>query len=155
MKRLSLIILNLALLFSAFAQDYFRLYWEPNENGNSFTICATKGQNFTVNWDLDNPTIQTFTGTGENMYIEYFYDDSIYFPITVDINAVTYNCRFTHFIANNEKITGIVFFDCNELSYLDIRNNSLTYLHLENCPGLLYLDCSNNNLTGLNIKKMS
>ena len=148
MKKL-LYLLFLLVATSAVAQDVISLKFGYHEATISFTIKATEGETFTINWG-DGYGPETFIGKGDLkivLYRNYWEINSLNIMLTASAN-----CRFTYFDCSpsyNKIITILDVSNCTALTYLNCRGHQLSNLDISNCTALTYLDCSWTLLTNL------
>jgi Leucine-rich repeat (LRR) protein len=101
------------------------------DGDKDFTLCATAGEPFTVNWGDGQPaTTYTGAGTGTDVVPAHTYGASGNYQVTVTGNTAA--CTFTR---------------------LDVAGRSVGALEVSKATGLLSLDGSNNRLKSLDVSK--
>ena len=130
-KFIILIICFLAFSFNAVAQEIIQFTttftWATY---GEFTITATSGKQFTVDWG-DDSDIETITGTDYYQEIKHYYTTPG--DYTVIITGTTIDCLFTTFSVSGG------------------YGRWLTHLEVSKSPSLQYLSCSNGKLNTLDL----
>jgi hypothetical protein len=140
MKKLFVIFAFTGLSLCTNAQDTIRFTWEAGTELKKFTIGATLGTQFTIDWG-DNSGIETKTAgetwspDGTDMFFHSYTTDSNY---TVTITGITEDCCFRILKLGSGIISGDT-------------NYKLVNLDVSACPALQILYCYNSLLTDLNL----
>ena len=125
------IILLFAFSFKLFANESITFTWKGG--AGYFSITATPGKQFTINWG-DGSAIETITGIENYIFCQHYYSNSNVY--TVSINALSNDCKFSHF-------------DCTDC----YNNGSLNSLNVANAPSLIVIECWGQKLSALDISK--
>ncbi|MDR0728604.1 MAG: YDG domain-containing protein [Prevotellaceae bacterium] len=113
----------------------------------SFTINATSGQTFTVDWG--DATVDTMTGAGStDIMSTHTYANNNPYTVTVVTGSA---CSLTLLDVSNQQVTAINITDAPALTWLECQNNQLTTLNVSQNPWLNMLNCDQNPLTGLDV----
>ena len=140
--------MSMALSINLFAQDTIRMVWE-GWTVNSFSITATSGELFHVDWGDDSP-IQSITAIGFSQYLNHSYDNiSNYYTVT--IFAANVNCLFTYFYCADRLVTSLDVSNSTNLLGLDCGTNKLSTLDVSSNTNLTHLSCNDNLLSTLDV----
>ena len=141
----------LGLSLGAKAQDTIRFTWEVRTSWSGdveekmFTIMATNGKTYTVNWG-DGVT-DTIIGTGIGQIIQHTYAGIG----THEVIITTTNCLFTYLDCSSNGLNTLDIGSNMALETLQCQSNQLTALDLSTNTAITYLNCSSNPLTTLDI----
>ena len=155
MKKLTLLLAFTAFSFNLFANDTIRFTWTVGSTRiQEFSIQATNGQPFTVDWKSDGTEVESFTGEYCGAYLYHTYDKAD--DYTVTIAATTAQCRFTglyYSLYYDNQLTALDVSNSTKLTELDCNNNQLTNLDVSKNTELILLSCYNNQLANLDVSK--
>jgi hypothetical protein len=118
------------------------------ENSKSFSIRATTGKEFTVNWG-DGSTIDTYTGIGNSNITPVHDYSSNPGTYTVTITGKTIN----QLTCNNNHLTSLDVSKSIALTNLSCFTNQLTSLDVSKNIALTNLNCNKNQLISLDVSK--
>ncbi|MDR0667548.1 MAG: YDG domain-containing protein, partial [Prevotellaceae bacterium] len=122
--------------------------WKGN-TGKSFSIQATAGESFTVNWG-DASAIGTYTGSGTtDITPTHSYPSTTDYTVTVTGSSM--DCLFTVLNLNNKEVNNLDVINAIDLTEIRCRSNTLSTLDVSCNSVLKYLDCNANLLTTINI----
>ena len=144
------IILLFAFSFKLFANESITFTWKGG--AGYFSITATPGKQFTINWG-DGSAIETITGIENNNFCQHYYSNSNVY--TVSINALSNECKFTHFYSWEEQypFNTLNVTNAPSLIVIEIYKQNLTSLDVSKNTALQTLKLGNNQLTNLDVSK--
>ncbi|MCL2027922.1 MAG: hypothetical protein FWG79_05480 [Bacteroidales bacterium] len=118
----------------------------------SFSLYATAGETFTVDWGNGTTTTHTGNGNAEaTPPIEHVYGDDASYDVTV--RASSPECRFILLDVNGRNLTALDVSNSPELTTLQCHNNQITTLDLTENTKLAYLLCYSNQLPALDVSE--
>ncbi|MCL2435134.1 MAG: chitobiase/beta-hexosaminidase C-terminal domain-containing protein [Lentimicrobiaceae bacterium] len=120
--------------------------WNAETSEKSFSIVASNGRNFTVDWG-DGSLSTTLTGTGDPIILQdvsHIYAEKGAYTVTI-----TGACEFSGFYCTSAQVTNLDVSQSSTLLNLYCNDNQLTTLDVSTCISLLYLYCQGNALTSL------
>ena len=150
------ICLSVAILFSTnslFAQalEEISFVWK-GADAKSFSIEATAGKSFSVDWGNGNTTIHTGMGAVEVVPSQAYANNNNY---TVTVSALSNDCLFSILTVYNKEISSLDLSKAVSLQRLDCSGNELTSLDLSNNNALISVGCDRNHLSLANLNVIS
>jgi len=141
------LILLFAFSFKLFANESITFTWK----GGSLIITATQGKAYAINWG-DDSAIETIIGTENGNYFHHYYSDTNVY--TVSINALSNECKFTHFHSGyGYELNSLIVTHAPSLIAIVCWKQNLTSLDLSKNTALQILRCNNNQLKNLDVSE--